>query len=283
MKTVHTIQDVRDQVSQWRQAGLTVGLVPTMGNLHAGHMRLVDTAKQHSDKIIVSVFVNPTQFGPNEDFDTYPRTAEQDAALLTEHGADLLFAPSVAEMYPQDTYTWVDVDHLGDRLCGAKRPGHFRGVTTVVSKLLHIALPDYAFFGEKDYQQLAVLRRMVSDQLFATEVIGVPTERDASGLALSSRNGYLSDAEKQQALTLYNTLNTARQTIEAGERDYPTLCQRSKDTLSAAGFEVDYFDIVDANTLSPAQADTQELRILTAAFLGSTRLIDNVGTIFVDS
>src|SRR5699024_7901937 len=229
---------------QWRQAGLTVGLVPTMGNLHAGHMSLVNTAKQYSDKVIVSVFVNPTQFGPNEDFDTYPRTLEQDATLLTEHGADLLFAPTVAEMYPQETFTWVDVDHVGDRLCGAKRPGHFRGVTTVVSKLLHIAMPDYAFFGEKDYQQLAVLRRMVADQLFATEVIGVPTERDASGLALSSRNGYLSDAEKEHALTIYRTLTQARQAIESGERNYQILCQQSINQLTEAGFIVDYFEVV---------------------------------------
>jgi len=282
MKIVHTVQDVRGQVRQWRQAGLTVGLVPTMGNLHAGHMSLVNTAKQYSDKVIVSVFVNPTQFGPNEDFDTYPRTLEQDATLLTEHGADLLFAPTVAEMYPQETFTWVDVDHVGDRLCGAKRPGHFRGVTTVVSKLLHIAMPDYAFFGEKDYQQLAVLRRMVADQLFATEVIGVPTERDASGLALSSRNGYLSDAEKEHALTIYRTLTQARQAIESGERNYQILCQQSINQLTEAGFIVDYFEVVDAHTLAPANANTSSLRILAAAFLGTTRLIDNVGTIFVD-
>ncbi len=282
MKTVHTIQDVRNQVRQWRQESLTVGLVPTMGNLHAGHMSLVKTAKQHSDKVVVSVFVNPTQFGPNEDFDTYPRTLEQDADLLTQHDADLLFAPSVAEMYPQETFTWVDVEHLGDRLCGAKRPGHFRGVTTVVSKLLHIAMPDHAYFGEKDYQQLAVLRRMVEDQLFATAVIGVPTERDASGLALSSRNGYLSEADKEQALTIYRTLTQARQAIEAGERDYAELCQQSTERLEQAGLTVDYFEIVDANTLAPAQKSTAALRILTAAFLGTTRLIDNVGTIFVD-
>lgn len=282
MKTLHTIQDVRTQVRQWRQDGFTVGLVPTMGNLHAGHMRLVNAAKEHCDKVVISVFVNPTQFGPNEDFDTYPRTLEQDAALLKEHGADLLFAPTIAEMYPQETFTWVDVEHLGDRLCGAKRPGHFRGVTTVVSKLLHIVMPDQAFFGEKDYQQLAVLRRMVIDQLFATEVIGVPTERDASGLALSSRNGYLSEAEKQQALTMYRTLSLVREAIEAGARDYTKLCQEAIHTLTTAGFEADYFDIVDANTLAPANATTKELRILAAAFLGNTRLIDNVGTIFVD-
>src|SRR5690625_3567025 len=217
MKTVHTIQDVRNQVRQWRQEGLTVGLVPTMGNLHAGHMSLVKTAKQHSDKVVVSVFVNPTQFGPNEDFDTYPRTLGQDADFITQHDADLLFAPSVAEMYPQETYTWVEVEHLTDRLCGAKRPGHFRGVTTVVSKLLHIATPDHAYFGEKDYQQLAVLKRMVADQLFATEVVGVPTQRDAQGLALSSRNGYLSAEEKQQALALYGALEATRQAIERSE------------------------------------------------------------------
>lgn len=282
MKTLHTIQDVRTQVRQWRQGGLTVGLVPTMGNLHAGHMSLVKTAKEHCDKVVTSVFVNPTQFGPNEDFDTYPRTLEQDAALLTEHGADLLFAPTITEMYPQETFTWVDVDHLGDRLCGAKRPGHFRGVTTVVSKLLHIVMPDQAFFGEKDYQQLAILRRMVIDQLFATEVIGVPTKRDTSGLALSSRNGYLSDTEKQQALTIYRALSLAREAIESGTRDYSKLCQQAINTLNAAGFETDYFEIVDANTLAPANAATKELRILAAAVLGNTRLIDNVGTIFVD-
>lgn len=283
IKTAHLITDVRAQVSAWRKAGLCVGFVPTMGNLHAGHMRLVDAAKQQCDKVVVSIFVNPTQFGPNEDFDTYPRTLAADQALLAKHGADLLFAPSTKEMYPQDTYTWVEVDHLGDRLCGANRPGHFRGVTTVVSKLLHIIAPDCAFFGEKDFQQLAIIKRMVSDQLFATNIIGVPTEREASGLALSSRNGYLSAAEKSQALNIYQQLQRAQAAILAGERDYAALCAHATEQLSEAGFAVDYVAIVDAADLSPATPSTTELRILAAARLGTTRLIDNLSCTIVQN
>ncbi|HLR16541.1 MAG TPA: pantoate--beta-alanine ligase [Alcanivoracaceae bacterium] len=283
MNTVHLISDVRAQVKTWQQEGACIGFVPTMGNLHAGHMRLVEAAKKQCDKVIVSVFVNPTQFGPNEDFDTYPRTLEADQALLQQHGADLLFAPSINEMYPQDTFTWVDVDYLGDRLCGAKRPGHFRGVTTVVSKLLHITTPDCAFFGEKDFQQLAIIKRMATDQLFATKIVGVPTEREASGLALSSRNGYLSADEKAQALNIYQQLQQAKAAIEAGERDYAALSVNATQALTAAGFKVDYFEIVDAADLSPATNTTTELRILTAAALGNTRLIDNISCIIVQN
>lgn len=283
MKTEHKISKVREQVREWRKADLSVGFVATMGNLHFGHLRLVESALNHCDRVVVSIFVNPTQFGPNEDFDTYPRTLEADQAALEQQGAHLLFAPSVSEMYPQETYTWVDVDNLGDRLCGAKRPGHFRGVTTVVSKLFNIVAPDAAFFGEKDYQQLAVLRRMTSDQLFAIEIIGVPTEREASGLALSSRNGYLSATEKEQAAMLYKQLNATRDAIQNGSRDYPQLIQQATTALTEHGFSVDYFDIVDALELTPANAETQQLRILAAAFLGNTRLIDNIGFSFVDN
>lgn len=283
MKTVHLINDARSQVKAWQQEGLSIGFVPTMGNLHAGHMRLVNAAKQQCDKVVVSVFVNPTQFGPNEDFDTYPRTLTADQALLVQHGADMLFAPSTNEMYPQDTYTWVAVDHLGDRLCGANRPGHFRGVTTVVSKLLHIVTPDYAFFGEKDFQQLAIIKRMAADQLFATRIIGVPTEREASGLALSSRNSYLSAAEKSQALHIYQQLKQAKAAIQDGNRNYAALCENATEQLTQAGFAVDYFAIVDAADLSPATANTTELRLLAAARLGSTRLIDNLSCTIVQN
>src|SRR5690554_8009951 len=198
MQTVHTIAELRQQVRDWRQAGLKVAFVPTMGNLHAGHISLVETARRHADKVVASIFVNPTQFGPSEDFDSYPRTLDADSAKLAAGHCDLLFAPSIDEMYPEKNRTWVDVDDLGDYLCGASRPGHFRGVTTVVSKLFNIVQPDVACFGEKDFQQLAIIRRMSQDLFFPIEIIAVATARESNGLAMSSRNGYLSAAQKEQ-------------------------------------------------------------------------------------
>lgn len=276
MQTLNTIAETRQQVRAWQAQGLTVGFVPTMGNLHAGHIRLVTEARQHADKVVASVFVNPTQFGPNEDFDAYPRTLAADQEKLAAAGTDLLFAPPVDEMYPETTLTWVDVDHLGDHLCGASRPGHFRGVSTVVSKLFNIVTPDIACFGEKDFQQLAVIRRMVRDLCFGVRIIGVATEREADGLAMSSRNGYLSPEERALAPQVYAHLQQARDAIEAGERDYPGLQQRLSASLDNLGFRVDYLTVVNADTVSPATPQDTDLRVAVAARLGRTRLIDNI-------
>jgi pantoate--beta-alanine ligase len=225
---------------------------------------------------VASVFVNPTQFGPSEDFDSYPRTLDADSRQLAEAGCHLLFAPSVDEMYPEKNRTWVDVDDLGDYLCGASRPGHFRGVTTVVSKLLHIVQPDVACFGEKDFQQLAIIRRMVRDLFFPVEIVGVPTCREASGLAMSSRNGYLSDAEKAQAAEIHKVLQALKDEIRVQSGDYRALESKYSQTLESKGFKVDYLSIANADTLAPATLPDRHLVIAVAAKLGSTRLIDNV-------
>lgn len=276
MQTLHTIAEIRAQIGRWKHDGLRVGFVPTMGNLHVGHISLISAALQHADRVVASVFVNPTQFGPNEDFDAYPRTLADDQRQLAEAGCHLLFAPSVDEIYPEKNRTWVDVDDLGDYLCGASRPGHFRGVTTVVSKLFNIVQPDIACFGEKDFQQLAIIRRMAKDLFMPLEIIGVPTARNANGLALSSRNGYLSDAEKTQASALYRTLQQIKQRIEDGANDYSALLASASNELSQLGFSMDYLSIADAATLAPATANSNELVIAVAAKLGKTRLIDNV-------
>ncbi|PKM22579.1 MAG: pantoate--beta-alanine ligase [Gammaproteobacteria bacterium HGW-Gammaproteobacteria-14] len=276
MHTLHTIAEVRQQVRDWRQAGLTVGFVPTMGNLHAGHISLISEARRHADRVVASIFVNPTQFGPSEDFDSYPRTLATDSEQLSAAHCDLLFAPSVDEMYPEKNRTWVDVDDLGDHLCGASRPGHFRGVSTVVSKLFNIVLPDIACFGEKDFQQLAIIRRMAQDLFFPVRIIGVATAREANGLAMSSRNGYLSETQKQQAGAIWATLSALKTAISRGERDYPALVQQGTEKLSQAGFSVDYLTISNADTLAPAALPDSRLVIAVAARLGTTRLIDNV-------
>ena len=276
MKTVHSIAELRQQVRDWRQAGLRIGFVPTMGNLHAGHISLIDEARRHADRVVASIFVNPTQFGPSEDFDSYPRTLEADSEKLQAAQCDLLFAPSVDEMYPQKNRTWVDVDDLGDHLCGASRPGHFRGVSTVVSKLFYIVLPDIACFGEKDFQQLAIIRRMVQDLFFPVQIIGVPTARESNGLAMSSRNGYLSASQRDQAGSIYATLQALQARIQGGERDFATLVEAGAERLTEAGFTVDYLTISNADTLAPADSPDSHLLIAVAARLGNTRLIDNV-------
>lgn len=275
MQTVDTINAVREQVRQWKLEGLRVAFVPTMGNLHAGHISLVDEAHCHADRVVASIFVNPTQFGPSEDFDAYPRTLAEDQQKLDAAGCHLLFAPAVVEMYPRANTTWVDVDHLGDYLCGANRPGHFRGVTTVVSKLFNIVQPDVACFGEKDFQQLAVIQRMVDDLFFPVKIIAVPTAREASGLAMSSRNGYLGDAEKALAAQLQQTLRAMCAAIESGTDDFRALESEYSQTLQAKGFEVDYLTVAYADDLVPAQLPDRPLVIAVAAKLGSTRLIDN--------
>lgn len=277
MRTVETIAEVREQVRAWKAEGLRVGFVPTMGNLHSGHLALVDVAREHSDRTVASIFVNPTQFGPGEDYESYPRTLDADLRQLEEKGTDLVFAPPVEEMYPGgEPLTWVNVDQLDQHLCGASRPGHFRGVATVVTKLFNIVAPDLAAFGEKDYQQLAIIRRMVRDLCLPVEILGVPTTREADGLAVSSRNGYLSESERTLAPELYRHLQQARDAIRAGERNYPELCQRMSRSLEDQGFRVDYFEVVNAETLAPAGPDDRQLVIAAAAWLGKPRLIDNI-------
>jgi len=277
MQTVHSVAQVREYVRGWHNKGLSVGFVPTMGNLHDGHISLIREARARCDVVVVSIFVNPTQFGPNEDFDRYPRTLDADAAALVEAGTDLLFAPSVEEMYPLgQNQTWVDVDQLGDYLCGASREGHFRGVTTVVSKLLNIVQPDVAVFGEKDFQQLAILRRMCEELLFPVKIVGAATSRETDGLARSSRNGFLSDSERALAPELYAHLQQLKADIDAGERDYRALESRISQSLNTAGFSVDYLTIVNTKTLAPAGPQDTDLVAAVAAKLGSTRLIDNI-------
>jgi len=277
MQTVHTIEAVRAQVRAWQQAGESVAFVPTMGNLHEGHVTLVREGRKAAARVVCSVFVNPTQFGPNEDFDKYPRTLAEDAQKLSAAGCDLLFAPAVEEMYPHGrTQTVVHVPGLGEALCGKSRPGHFDGVSTVVCKLFHIVPADIALFGEKDFQQLAIIRRMAADLCFPVRIIGVPTVREASGLAMSSRNGYLTAEQKETAAVIYRSLCAARDAILGGRRDYTVVAGEAARAIADAGLVIDYLDIRDGNDLTPATATCDFLVIAAAARLGSTRLIDNV-------
>ncbi|MEW6728375.1 MAG: pantoate--beta-alanine ligase [Pseudomonadota bacterium] len=278
MQTIHAIHELRAAIRSLRARNLRIAFVPTMGNLHAGHLALVKRAQQAADAVVVSIFVNPLQFGAGEDFDSYPRTEERDAALLAEAGVRLLFLPSVEALYPhgQAGCTRVMVPELSDILCGASRPGHFVGVTTVVTKLFNIVMPDVAVFGEKDYQQLTILRRMVRDLDMPIELIGQPTEREADGLAMSSRNGYLSAEERAIAPGLYRTLCAAREALRAGQA--PALVEAEAiERLHALGFVPDYVSVRRAGDLAHAVVgEAGELRILAAARLGRTRLIDNI-------
>ena len=273
METVRTVQDLRAAL----HGATGVGLVPTMGNLHDGHMALVDAAVGRCDATVVSIFVNPLQFGPLEDFGNYPRTLRADAAKLESACVDLLFAPPVQEVFsPESQAVKVTLPSLTRLLCGRSRPGHFDGVATVCAKLFNIVGSDYAFFGEKDWQQLTLIRSMAQYLDIPTTIIGVPTVRDADGLALSSRNQYLSDAERAVAPALYRTLCSVRDAIRRGDRRYHALERHGRHTLHAAGFEVDYVAVRDANTLREPRAESKRLRILTAARLGKARLIDNI-------
>ncbi len=284
MKTLHTIAEVRAQVRAWQRAGETVAFVPTMGNLHEGHITLVTEGRKHAQRVVASVFVNPTQFGPNEDFDKYPRTLQADSEKLTAAGCDALFAPSVDEMYPRGkTQTVVHVPGLGDALCGRSRPGHFDGVSSVVSKLFHIVPADIALFGEKDFQQLAIIRRMAADLDFPVRIIGVPTVREPSGLAMSSRNGYLTPEQKATAAVIYRALSAARDAVLAGRRDFLAVSAEASATISAAGLVIDYIEIRDGRDLTPAEASDDYLVIAAAARLGHTRLIDNIAFLLGNS
>jgi pantoate--beta-alanine ligase len=260
-----------------RREGSRLGFVPTMGALHEGHLSLVRAAREHCDTVAVSVFVNPAQFAPHEDLDQYPRSLERDRELLSQEGVDLLFVPSNQEMYPPGSSTWVQVDGLSDKLCGQSRPGHFRGVTTVVAKLLHIVQPDCAFFGQKDAAQVAIIRRMVRDLHMPVEILSCPIVREADGLAMSSRNAYLDYEQRKAAPVLYRSLMRVQQDFSAGERNAARLIGAGKGTLSAEpSVRLDYFEIVDPQTLDPlAEVDKPALVVL-AAFVGTTRLIDNL-------
>ena len=273
MKIIHTIKELRD----WRREAGSVAFVPTMGNLHEGHLALVREAAKRADKVVVSIFVNRLQFGQGEDFDRYPRTLEQDAAKLTGEGVAVLFAPSEQELYPNVAQQYnVEPPHLQNELCGAFRPGHFRGVATVVAKLFNIVEPDYACFGKKDYQQLAILQGMAADLNFRVEIVPVDIGRAADGLALSSRNQYLSEAERKQAPQLYRELQAVARAVENGNRDYAALEQQAAANLKQAGWQVDYVEIRHAGNLQVAHVGDSELVVLAAARLGNTRLIDNI-------
>jgi len=276
--TLGTISDLRQQVSQWRTNGERIAMVPTMGNLHAGHLTLVRRARELADRVIVTIFVNPMQFGEGEDFESYPRTMDQDAAALTAERTDLLFSPSVAQVYGKhrEQHTQVEVPGISDILCGASRPGHFIGVATVVCKLFNMVQPDLALFGDKDFQQLLVIRHMVQDLCIPIEIIGVPTVRNNDGLALSSRNGYLSTAERQQAPELRRIMLETASAIQSGDEDYAKLEKKAKQELEKAGFNPDYYTIRSAVDLSEPGEDISDLVVLAAAYLGKARLIDNI-------
>ncbi|WP_019645510.1 pantoate--beta-alanine ligase [Novispirillum itersonii] len=272
-----SVADLRAQVREWRAAGLTVALVPTMGALHAGHMSLVTLALTKADRVVVSVFVNPTQFGPTEDFSAYPRQPEQDSAAIAAAGGHLVYLPTVEEMYPAGASTMVEVSGVSSGLCGDARPGHFRGVATIVTKLLLQALPDVAIFGEKDFQQLMVIRRLVRDLDIPVEIVGAPIVREADGLAMSSRNAYLSAEERPVAARIHAILTEATAALMQGAPVAAT-CATASQALLAAGFRaVDYLELRDAETLEPVTELTRPARLFVAAFLGRTRLIDNVG------
>jgi len=273
-----TVAELRNIVTHWRKAGETVGLTPTMGSLHAGHISLVEAAQRDCDRVIATIFVNPTQFGPTEDLDAYPRTWDADYAMLTEAGADAVFAPTVHEMYPEGFSTRVVVDGtLTSVLCAAKRPGHMDGVTQIVSKLLNQAGADLAYFGEKDWQQLTVIRRMATDLNIPTEIVGVPTVREDGGLALSSRNAYLSEDQRGIAKKFNVVLREAAEKVLAGESAVAA-CSDAAEKLISAGFErVDYVEVRNAETLEAVEhPEPGTARIFGAAFLGRARLIDNL-------
>ncbi|SDI08975.1 pantoate--beta-alanine ligase [Pseudomonas panipatensis] len=278
MNTVKTVRELRAAIARARSEGKRIALVPTMGNLHAGHAALVAKAGQRADFVVASIFVNPLQFGPNEDLDKYPRTLAADQAKLLEAGCHLLFAPGVEEMYPDgmEGQSKVHVPGVSEGLCGGSRPGHFDGVATVVCKLLNMVQPDMALFGEKDFQQLAVIRKLVRDLNIPVQIFGETTVRAEDGLALSSRNGYLSDEQRAIAPVIQRTLKQIGEGLRGGSRDFPALLEEGRRQIEQAGLRIDYLEIREALTLRPATQEDKSLVILAAAFLGTTRLIDNL-------
>jgi pantoate--beta-alanine ligase len=275
LTTVRTVADLRAQLAPWRKAGDSIALVPTMGALHAGHLSLVTLAKSKADRVVVSIFVNPIQFGPREDFSTYPRDEAGDIEKLGKAGADLVFAPDASEMYPRDFSTKVSIGDLTEDLCGANRPNHFDGVATVVTKLLLQCAPDMAIFGEKDYQQLLVIKHLVRDLNIPVEILGGEIVRENDGLALSSRNAYLSPSERETAPLLHQTISEVAASLVRGE-GADAACVAGRFKLEAAGFRVDYVAVRDPNTLKPLSGPVKRARVLAAVYLGKTRLIDNV-------
>jgi pantoate--beta-alanine ligase len=276
MKICATIPEARAACRDARASRKRLGLVPTMGALHEGHLSLVRAAKAQCDAVGVSIFVNPTQFGPTEDLSKYPRQFDRDCRLLEKEGVDILFAPSVEEIYPDGAVTWVLVEGLSEKLDGRTRPGHFRGVTTIVAKLFHIIEPDAAFFGQKDAAQLAVIRRMAQDLNFAVEIVACPIVRESDGLAMSSRNAYLNLEERGRALVLQRSLQRAQQEFQTGERIAAKLISAAKEVFAREPQVVlDYFEIVDPDTLDPVKRISQKTLVAVAAYVGSTRLIDN--------
>ncbi len=278
MKTFHHIAELQKIITELKQQQKTISFVPTMGNLHEGHLQLVKQAKAKADVVIVSIFVNPMQFGANEDFDRYPRTFEQDQQKLELQKVNFLFAPNIDDMYPEGTSntTYVDIPAIGDDLCGAYRPGHFRGICTVVLKLMNLVQPDFMFLGEKDYQQVFIIKKMTKDLFLSTKIRTVETVREYNGLAMSSRNQYLSTEQKSMAAELFQSLCDAAEKINQGELDFDLISQQAMDTLRTFGFEPQYFEIRKQSDLSKAQQFDQPLIILVAAYLGQTRLIDNL-------
>lgn len=278
MNTVKNLQQLRAAISRARSEGKRIAFVPTMGNLHAGHVALIQHATERADFVVASIFVNPLQFGANEDLDSYPRTLVADQSKLLEAGCNLLFTPDAQDMYPQGMaqQTIVSVPGVSTGLCGGSRPGHFDGVATIVCKLLNMVQPDIALFGEKDFQQLAVIRKMVTDLNMPVQIFGVPIVRDHDGLALSSRNGYLSAQQRAAAPALQQCLQALKAQIKNGRRDYAMLFEQFDTDLQAAGFRLDYVELRDALSLQPAAVESTQLVLLAAAYLGSTRLIDNL-------
>lgn len=276
MEITGKIKDVLNMAESWKKQGCTIGLVPTMGYLHAGHISLIEKARKENDIVVVSVFVNPIQFGPNEDFEKYPRDMGHDAEVCESAGADLVFAPEPEEMYPSRNLAYVDVNMLGDGLCGARRPGHFRGVCTVVSKLFNIVSPDRAYFGEKDAQQLAIIKRMAQDLNFKTLIVPCPIIREPDGLAISSRNIYLSPEERTAALIISKSLNLAKDMMRNGERETKKIKEIITQNISREPLaRIDYIEIVDADTLKAISEIKAPVLTAAAVYIGGTRLIDN--------
>ena len=279
MKIIKSVKEMQAEAERLRNEGKTIGFVPTMGYLHEGHLSLMRIAKSHADVVVISIFVNPTQFGPEEDLDKYPRDFQQDERLANEVGVDVIFYPSVHEMYPREYHTYVNVEEITETLCGASRPDHFRGVTTICTKLFHAVKPHFAVFGQKDAQQAAVIRRMIKDLDFDMEIIVGPIVREKDGLAMSSRNVYLTPPQRQDALSLHQSLRMADDMIKNGERNANTIIRAMRDHIESKKYtRIDYISIVHPETLKSLQKIQARGLIALAVFVGNTRLIDNITT-----